>query len=214
MATLIVVRHGESGGNAEHRFIGHTQVSLTERGHFQAKRLAQRLVDEPITRIVASDLIRCVETATPLAETLGLDVETTPALREVDNGDWTGLLPTEIAARWPEIWNDYVAGVDVARPGGERWADVARRVIPVAEQLLNEAGVVVVATHSGPALLLAMWAMGMKVQENIYAGRFGALHNTALTVIGPGPRLISYNDVGHLAALPDQRLPFAAVTPT
>lgn len=211
MGTLVVVRHGQAEGNQDHRFIGHSQMRLTDAGHGQARALASRLIAQPVTRIVSSDLARCVDTVAPLAEDLGLGVETDPRLREVDNGEWTGLLPEEIAQRWPELWDDYVRGRDVQRPAGERWADVASRVVPVTEDLLSGDGVVVVGTHSGPALIMARWASGSEVAGNVFRGHLGALHNGSLTVIGNGPRLISFNDVGHLAPLPDQGLPFAPV---
>lgn len=211
MATLVIVRHGQAEGNRDHRFIGHSQVRLTDTGHGQARAVASRLSSLSVTRIVSSDLKRCVETVAPLAESLGMDVETDPGLREVDNGEWTGLLPEEIALRWPELWTDYVQGGDVRRPGGERWADVASRVVPVAEDLLSADGVVVVGTHSGPGLIMARWASGAEVAGNVFRGHLGALDNGSLTVIGDGPRLISFNDVGHLAPLPDQQLPFAPV---
>lgn len=211
MATLVVVRHGQAEGNRDHRFIGHSQMRLTDAGHGQARALASRLFAQPVTRIVSSDLVRCVDTVAPMAEDLGIGVETEPRLREVDNGEWTGLLPEEIAQRWPELWDDYIRGRDVQRPAGERWADVASRVVPVAEDLLSGNGVVVVGTHSGPALIMARWASGAEVAGNVFRGHLGALHNGSLTVIGDGPRLISFNDVGHLAPLPDQGLPFAPV---
>lgn len=214
MATLLVVRHGDAEGNTDHRFNGQSQARLTDRGREQANAVAERLADQPVTRIVSSDLARCVETAEPLAERTGVEVEQRRALREIDNGEWTGLLPTEIADGWPHLWRDYAAGVDVSRPGGERWEQVAARVIPVAEELLEADGVTVITTHSGPTLILAMWAAGITVGGNIFRSRFGALHNCSVTVLVPGPRLVSFNDVGHLAPVPDQRLPFAPVIPS
>lgn len=212
MATLVVVRHGEAEGNRDHRFVGHSQVPLTAHGQRQAEAVADRLSGEAIVRIVSSDLIRCVETVRPLALRTGLDVETDDRLREVGNGEWTGLLPEEIAARWPSLWSDYAAGADVQRPGGETWGDVADRVLPVADELLALDGIVVVATHSGPTLLLAMWATGIEPEGNIFRRTFSAPHNAALTVIGEGPRLVTFNDTGHVAPLADQRLPFAPVS--
>ncbi|HLT97462.1 MAG TPA: histidine phosphatase family protein [Acidimicrobiia bacterium] len=214
MSTLLVVRHGQAEGNADHRFIGQSPARLTETGKAQAESVARRLSELPITRIVSSDLVRCVETAEPLAHAAGVEVEHRPELREIDNGEWTGLLPAEIQGRWPDLWHDYANGVDVARPGGETWRQVANRVVPVAEELLAADGVTVISTHSGPTLILAMWASGIEVEGNIFSGRFGALHNCSVTVLVPGPRLISYNDVGHLATLPDQRLPFSPVIPS
>lgn len=211
MATLVIVRHGQADGNRDHRFIGHSQMRLTDTGRGQALAVASRLSSLSVTRIVSSDLERCVETVSPLAETLRMDIESDPRLREIDNGEWTGLLPEEIALHWPELWNGYVAGGDVQRPAGERWADVASRVVPVAEDLLSGEGVVVIGTHSGPALIMARWASGAEVAGNVFRGHLGALDNGSLTVIGDGPRLISFNDVGHLTPLPDQSLPFAPV---
>lgn len=208
MATLIVVRHGEAEGNHDHRFIGQSQVPLTSLGHRQAAAIAHRFREEPVTRVVASDLIRAVDTVAPLAESFGLPVVRDPRLREIENGDWTGLLPVEIAERWPELWNDYVTGVDVARPLGERWRDVADRVLEAAEELMEEDGTVVVGTHGGPALILAQWATGTIADSNIFRGRLGAVHNGSVTVLDAGPRLVAFNDVGHLAAIPDRRTPF------
>ena len=208
MATLLLVRHGEAEGNGSHRFIGQTPVKLTETGERQAEALTDRLMTLPITRVVSSDLTRTIATIAPLAERTGLPIETDERLREIDNGEWTGLLPGEIAAAWPKMWADYVGGEDVPRPGGERWKDVSDRVIPVAQELLAEQGTIVVSSHGGPVLLLAMWAIGAAVTGNVFLGRLASLDNASLTVIGPGPRLVSFNDVGHLLTAPDQRLPF------
>jgi glucosyl-3-phosphoglycerate phosphatase len=210
-ATLVVVRHGDAEGNRDHRFIGHRDVLLTDSGRHQARAVADRLADQDITRVVSSDLTRCVETVRPLAERLDLDVETDGRLREIDNGEWTGLLPEEIARKWPSLWDDYVRGSDVLRPSGERWSDVAHRVVEAVNGMLAGESTVVIGTHSGPILTLALWAAGIDSTGNIFRSRLGGLHNASITVIGPGPRLVSFNDVGHLGQLPDQRLPFSPV---
>lgn len=208
MGTVIVVRHGEAEGNLDHRFLGQTQVQLTALGRRQAEAIATRLRNEPVARIVASDLVRSVDTLRPLAATMGLTVQQDPRLREINNGEWSGLLPQEIAEGWPEMWADYIAGVDVPRPGGERWRDVSARVVPFVTELLDSEGTMVIGTHGGPALILALWASGLSADGNIFRGRLAAVHNGSLTVIGEGPRLVSFNDVGHLGSAPDQRLPF------
>lgn len=208
MSTLILVRHGEAEGNGSHRFIGQTEMQLTETGLVQAETVAGRLARLPVSRIIASDLKRTMRTVQPLADRLGLEVEPEPRLREIYNGEWTGLLPQEISTRWPEMWAEYVTGVDVARPGGERWADVAARVVPVASELLSEEGTIVIGSHGGPILILALWALGVPIEGNIFMRNLGAVSNTSVTVIDPGPRLVSFNDVGHLSAAPDLRLPF------
>lgn len=212
MGSLIVLRHGQADGNSTHRFIGHLPVELTATGRSQAERAAERLAQLEVTRIVSSDLVRCLDTARPLADRLDMEVETIADLREIDNGEWTGLEPREIAARWPDMWTDYVNGEDVPRPGGERWAAVAARVIPIAQEILDGDGTTVVSTHGGPSLIMAAWAAGLPIHGNIFRGPLGSLDNASLTMIDAGPRLLSFNDVGHLGrAGPDPRLAFEQI---
>ena len=129
MVRLLLVRHGEAEGNADGRFIGQEDVPLTATGRSQADRLVFRLETEPLTAVVSSDLQRCIATVAPAAEAHGLAIDTDPRLREISNGAWSGMLPAEIEARWPDLYGRYRNGEDVARPGGETWAAVARRVI-------------------------------------------------------------------------------------
>jgi probable phosphoglycerate mutase len=219
MTKLLVIRHGHAQGNAEHRFIGQTDVPLDDVGRHQARALAKRLQVTPIDRIVSSDLRRAIDTITPLAEAIGVRIERDPRLREISNGEWSGLLPEEISARWPDLWAAYRAGDDVLRPGGEQWATVRERVVTSALEHADSGGVIVLCTHGGAALNLALWAAGFPAGGNIFMGKLGALGNASITTIeidadsGNEARLVGFNDVGHLAgATPDLRLPFEPVT--
>lgn len=216
MPIALVVRHGRASGNTLHRFIGQSDVALDDDGRAQARMLARRLSHAGVTRIVSSDLSRCIDTVAPLGDATGLEMELEPRLREVANGDWTGLLPEEIAERWPDLWHRYRTGEDVERPGGERWADVRIRVRAVLEQVRDEAAgddVIVLATHGGPTVLAVEWALGMTLPGNVFRGPIGSAANCGVATIDlAGPRLVGYNDVGHLErTLTDVEIPYAAV---
>src|SRR4051794_15208466 len=88
---LLLVRHGQSEGNAERRFGGHTATPLSMRGHAQAAATAKALASESITAIYSSDLKRAIQTATPLAESIGVKVNATEAFRERSVGVMEGL---------------------------------------------------------------------------------------------------------------------------
>lgn len=213
MGLAFVVRHAHAAGNLDHRFIGQQDVDLDELGRAQMAALTNRLSTLPITHIVSSDLGRAIDTITPTAARLGLAVETDARLREISNGEWTGLLPADIARQWPDLWSAYVAGADVRRPGGETWADVRRRSIEAVLDHASDDGLIVICTHGGPSLALAAWAAGIRWDGNIFLGPMAAVGNTAITTIElPGPRLIGFNDVGHLEGqVPDVRMPFNPV---
>ena len=147
MGSVVLIRHGEADGNRHHRLIGWSDVGLTEIGRRQAESVAQRLSEAPIDRIVASDLRRTVETAAPLAAATGLEPILDQRFREIDNGEWTGLTPGEVSDGWPDLWQRYLSGDDVDRPGGERWSDVRSRVIEALGGLLADDAVTILFSH-------------------------------------------------------------------
>ena len=69
--SVLLIRHGQSKGNAERRFGGHTATPLSARGRKQAEATARTLKSNHLTAIYSSDLARAVETARPLANLTG-----------------------------------------------------------------------------------------------------------------------------------------------
>src|SRR2546423_7111092 len=99
MVTLLLIRHGETDWNAEHRWQGHADVPLNERGREQAKALAEELAPEGVDAIYASDLSRARDTAEIVGERLGVPVVLDPDLREIDVGSREGLTGDEVGDR-------------------------------------------------------------------------------------------------------------------
>ncbi len=215
-ATFLLIRHGHAEGNSEFRFIGQSEAPLSQLGRRQAEALTDRLAALPVTRVVTSDLRRAADTVASLAAAQRIPLEPEPRFREIHNGDWTGLRPEEIEAGWPELWSRYVQGEDVPRPQGERWAQVRERAVAGFQDLADRVRpgeLVVVSTHAGPLLHLVWWATGTTEPGNVFRGPFGPLANASITTVEtPGPRLLGYNDVGHLdpSLLSTAAVPFLA----
>ena len=74
MLVLHFVRHGETSWNRQGLIQGVSDVPLSGVGREQAGTLARELAVRPIGAIYASDLRRAIETAEPLARTLGIDI--------------------------------------------------------------------------------------------------------------------------------------------
>ena len=203
--TYLIVRHGEAEGNREHRFIGQTDVPLSELGVAQANAVSAALADRGVTAIISSDLRRASDTVTPLSEQTGIPIKLEPDLREIANGEWKGLLPEEVAERWSEMWQRYRSGEDLARPGGERWQDVADRAVRAIEtdtEGRTDGDVVVVGTHGGPTLALVKWITGHSISGGLFGGPYGPVSNGSITTIElPSMLLIGLNDVRHLGKL-------------
>ena len=82
---IVFVRHGECFGNIGADVpegYSYDDSPLTEKGIKMAQRLADCFADEKISGIFASPLVRAVQTASPIAEKLGMDINILPELVE------------------------------------------------------------------------------------------------------------------------------------
>ena len=104
MSTILyLVRHGETVDNASQTMQGQTQGELNERGVLQARELSEEWSDKAIDVVISSDLKRAIDTAAIIATPHGLEVVTTPLLRERDWGDFTGrYIPDLKNEPWPD----------------------------------------------------------------------------------------------------------------
>ncbi len=77
---------------------------LADTGWEQARRLPAALLRFPVRRLVSSPQRRAVQTAQPVADALGLSVDTDPRLAEYDR-EMAGYVPLEqLRAEYPEQW--------------------------------------------------------------------------------------------------------------
>jgi broad specificity phosphatase PhoE len=104
---MILLRHGQSEFNlhftATRRDPGIVDPRLTELGHLQAAEAARRLAGERITRIIASPYTRALQTAAPIARSLGVKLLINPVVRErFAFACDVGTPRTELERSWPE----------------------------------------------------------------------------------------------------------------
>jgi broad specificity phosphatase PhoE len=164
VTTILLARHGESDWNRARRWQGFADRPLTELGREQAVALADRLADTELDAVFSSDLQRARETAEIVARSKGLRVETTPDLREVDVGSWSGLTRAEAEARFPEAYARWLQGGE-GWDDGETYAEMSRRVVGailgIAAKHPN--GRVLVVAHGGSIRAVHAAALGVDV---------------------------------------------------
>lgn len=204
--TFYLIRHGETDWNVTGRWQGHADVPLNEIGRAQARRLAQRVGAQGprFDAIFSSDLQRAWETASTLAQAVGMAPRALPALREIDVGSWSGLTGAEVRAADGDTYARIQSGEDVARGGGERFLDLYTRVVAATEQLAaaHAGQTLALVTHGGPVRAVLLHAARDKRDINPYRIHIG---NTALTVVicaGSRWELGAINDMAHLEASP------------
>jgi alpha-ribazole phosphatase len=148
---LILVRHGEMDRAAEGRFVGRTDMQLSEAGC----RAAARLTDS-VSRVMpavcyTSPLSRSRETAKRALAPLHGEARTDEGLREIDFGRWEGQSFEQVQAADGELVHAWLR--DEGRfqfPGGESVEAFRSRVASAAERLVSDpAATAIVFTHLG-----------------------------------------------------------------
>ncbi len=158
---IYLLRHGEIDLQGEKRFIGQTDIPLNQNGTDQAYYWHHELADVGFSEIFCSDLKRTYKTASIIA--VEENVRAMPQLREIKLGKWEGLSMLEIRTRFPDKWKKRGEDIATYRPeGGESFADLHARVVPVFEQIAqNLKGNALIVAHGGVNRIILCHVLGM-----------------------------------------------------
>lgn len=203
MPLLLLVRHGETAWNAAQRWQGHQQEPLNAAGRAQAEALAKRMAREAPGALYSSDLTRARETAQAIAGTTGLEPAYDARWREVDVGEWIGLDPGEVEARYPEAYARWLAG-GTGWEQGESYPEMAERGLAAARDVVaghqGATAPIVCVTHGGVIRAIVMHVLGMPPSARRLLATGPTATVTAIDATAPTWRLRSFNDAGHLPA--------------
>ena len=206
---LHAIRHGQSLTNAG--LDSSLNSDLSPHGVRQVERLAERFRGRPIRAIYASPLNRCLQTALPIAQALGLPIRVRRELFE-----YHGLSPGSVADLVLHRPSDFAYRPDGIRldpdiPAFEDWPrvdetrqDMIDRTRCLTQYLMDRwpapNDVVLVISHGSPiARLIDAWL----TDQSGPSFRFVIENATVNTVrYADGVRsLISLNEASHLVGL-------------
>ena len=145
-----LLRHGETEWNKLGKFQGLTDVSLNERGFFQARDSARAALQWEHAVIYASTLTRTVQVAEEVRKVSGAPVVTDPGLRELSLGELEGVTGAEMRAEWPDVYNTWRSNpAEVQMPNGETLEQLQQRawqvVLDIEKAHAGVPGVIVVS---------------------------------------------------------------------
>ena len=200
---LVLVRHGETESNRERLALGREDVPLNERGRRQAAALAASLAGVPLAAVYASPLRRALETARPLADARGLEVQVEDGLIEMAVGDLEGLSPQELRDRYGDFLRDWFSSQagELRMPGGESLQDVQDRAWAVVERLRarHPEDTVVVVTHNFTIHAILCRVLGLPL-ASFRRLRHDLGARAVIDVRDDRAVVISLNDTCHLEA--------------
>ncbi len=94
------------------------------------------------------------------AGALGLQAVDVAALRDQDFGCWAGRALAQVEMDEPEALGAWLGDPDTAPPGGESFADLARRVASLMDGMLGAPGRTVAFTHAPVVRAAILHAVG------------------------------------------------------
>lgn len=163
MLNILFARHGQTDFNVEDRVCGRSDVSLTEEGVRQARRLGLALKDKKIDLILSSPLSRAMETARIINSYLNLPLITENRLTEWDYGDYEAM-PLEKATDFPAAKLEF--GVRMGG-SGESVFELAHRVYSAIDDMrrLYDGKTVLAVCHGGVIRIARTYFCDMTVKE-------------------------------------------------
>ncbi len=194
--TLLLVRHGESTGNAERLIQGWLDVPLTPLGRRQAAAVAARLASAGASALYSSPLRRARETADAVAAATGLAVVELDALREYHFGEAQGLRYADAAARWGRAERGWGVGPVPGEEGLPAFrARVGAGIVELATR--HDTDIAIAVMHGGVlgAIVAELCALPHDVYAQVYAANCGL---TTLVREQGRDVIAAYNDHCHL----------------
>ncbi len=124
---IILIRHGQTDGNAKKQYCGLLDMELNAQGCLQVEKLARRLEKEAIHRIYASDRKRALESARIIFK--GCRINKIAELREINFGIFEGKSHQEIRESNADIYDKWLTDpYNTVVPGSESLMDFQGRV--------------------------------------------------------------------------------------
>lgn len=205
---IILLRHGESVGNAQGYHQGQADFPLTELGRKQTELLALRWAAEEAVfdLILSSPLQRARETVEILTKKLTLPVQYDPLLMERNNGVLAGLHEEEARERYPEP--EFIHPYQpIGETGESQWELYLRGGRALQSLISRPPGRYLIVSHGGILNMVMYAILGIMPHANFHGPRF-RFGNTAFARLTYFPHnhkwyVIGINDQSHLKGMSD-----------
>jgi probable phosphoglycerate mutase len=201
---MILVRHGQTEWNRIERFRGRADVPLNETGLAQAEATGRRVAAEwqPVA-LYSSPLSRSVKTAEAIARHFSLEVQIRPGMADIDYGEWQGLSPEEVSARWPQEIDAWYKRPHLACiPGGETLDDLRVRGMVTVNELVacHDGQTIVLVGHTVINRVILLSVMGLG-NDRFWRLRQDTCAINVFEAEGGDYTVVSLNDTCHLRTI-------------
>lgn len=202
MVRFIIVRHGLTDFNRLKKYQGQHESNLDPIGIEQAEVTASAVASRyTVDAIYSSDLSRAIRTAEPFAKHFSIPINTDPEFREVDVGEWTLQLISDVEKNYPDLLLSYRSSVGEFRfPGGESFEDTEKRASEALKRIAekHDGQTVLIVSHGGTIRTMICHLLGYPIKE---LHRVSSVRNASVTVAeyeNGKAEILLRGDISHL----------------
>ena len=129
MVKIALIVPGATDYDSQKRIQGSLNIPLNDQGQQEVARMADELRPLNLEMICSSDCEPALETATLLAERLGLKLKKLENMQNICYGLWQGMLVDEVKHRQPKVYRQWQEQPEsMCPPDGETLAEAKERV--------------------------------------------------------------------------------------
>jgi probable phosphoglycerate mutase len=193
---VILMRHGQAENNVSRTLVGrHIESHLTPQGRQQVADVAKQLKSIPVDKVYASPVIRAMETAQIVCDTMGMSYEVDERLYEIELGKLVGMNYEEVTTKYGDLFLRFYAEHDPVLDsfGVEPFSAVKQRVKNLLDDALkkHEDSNVLMVTHLDPIKAAIATLLDLK-PEALYRWH---IRNASLTVLKHESKIYSLSGV-------------------
>jgi broad specificity phosphatase PhoE len=200
--TLYFLRHGQTALSREDIFCGSgLDPELTSEGMEMAQAFGKAYRETAWRAVYSSGLRRCIATAQPFCDALGMDLQIRVELNEIGYGKWEGLTKDRVSQQYHDEYISWLADPAWHAPTeGESAVVIAQRGLRVIEEIQKRftGGNILVVSHKATIRIILCSLLGIDVGRFRYrlACPVGSISIVEFTA--DGPMLKALADRSHL----------------
>ena len=164
---IILIRHGETEWNSQHRMQGHSNSDLSSVGQAQIQALGQWMKNVHFDHIYSSDSLRAKHTAEAITQFSGHKLKIDLRLREKNLGVFEGLTSEEARERHPEVFRLFkTAGSKYVIDEGESTQQLQDRALEIVDEIRikHPEERVLLVTHGGFIRVVMKHSLGLSLE--------------------------------------------------
>ena len=164
---ITFLRHGQTSSSRDNVFCGSgLNPDLTDEGAQMARQFADFYGAAKWQAIYASSLVRAQQTAQPISEKTGLEIQTRDDLKEIAYGAWEGKTVAQVDADYHDDHIKWTADPAWNAPtNGETAIVIARRGLQVVEEIREtyDDGNILIVSHKATIRIILCALLGIDV---------------------------------------------------